>query len=777
MSADAPAVAKKVVHANATAAIVELHRRCPGLRFCANRAKGKAFESGWHKVARPTDPKDWPVKWRGTDEFAVVPSTAGLFLVDVDGVLYVDEDGEVRERKPTKDEAQELGDVLGGGYYGYESTQGNGHYHLLFGDAANGGQDWNVGWWPLARTSAGFASQGGLLWPIGDGATIKFDTRGGGIKPTGEQNGCRIDADKRRLGHLLGALNKGVAPIANPEVLAAAYDIAHPTRRRFKKDDDSAPSVLNKIANASETLTGVHKMVLDETRSIANLNDEDLVAFARQELVERSYNARSQREGMGRLSLALLHDCEGEVDRALNGAIEKGLGAPQIPDSETEDCGANHFKFAEEFIEKADKNWRHDSGTNTWWMWDKTNRTWTERTHEARVIMMRIIKRQTEGSPSAMGKWRQQHHINGALGVASDTLHFDAATEFDANPDLAGIPNGRILDLNTGQIRNARRDDMTTKSLSVVPTEGETPKFDAFMQFSLGEFGEEAEDLYKALLWFIGGAMRGTVNKADSHGFVFLHGDSGTGKSTLATLIFRLMGSYATTVTSTRIVGRREDHLQWLLRLHGHRLVLAAELAQQPLKCEIVNAITAGDPIEANPMRGGSIDFQSVAHLICHANKKPSIDSPGTFRRMRLIEMNRKPKVENENLEDELLAEAPAILHKALSWRNETPRPAWPAKVMEDVRVYEQENDIIGQWLLEKCEDRPGEFTRTDEAYRDFSEWAKDSGYRPPTLTALSRALKKKGYDVNSGHKVNNVSKRCYEGLFLTDPPAPKTRF
>ncbi len=297
---------------NATAAMAELRKRNTNLRFCGNRAKGKAFERAWQDEPRPSDPANWPAKWRGAEEFCLVPSTAGLFLVDVDAA-YDGVDG--AERRATKEEASALVAALGGRPYLYESTQGKSSWHVLYADTANGGRDWSA---LKGAGKSGFASANGLLWR-GDGdVVLKFDTRGGGLYTDGAKAGkvcgCRIDANRRRLTKLIAALDHGVTPLENPQILADAFA----ARNTWGKP----------IGGTAKG--GAHSLILERARGIARLPDDDAKA-ALAELAREVANERAKREGNTAGFAAELATATDEVDRAFKAAREFAQGGAERP--------------------------------------------------------------------------------------------------------------------------------------------------------------------------------------------------------------------------------------------------------------------------------------------------------------------------------------------------------------------------------------------------------------------------------------------------------------
>ena len=739
--------APRATFPDATAAMAALRQRFPNLRFCANRSKGQAFEQGWQHELRPGNPDEWPARWRGALEFCVVPSTARLFLVDVDSA-FDDADDPDAQRPATKDEAVELVKALGGAPYMYESTRGKNSWHILYADTANGGRDWCQ---LKGAPAKGFASSNGLLWKTADGATLKFDTRGGGVYRDGPNAGkicgCRVDANKRRLGKLLAALDHGVTPIEHPEVLVGAYA----AKGKWGKT----------IAKTAKG--GAHELILERTRRMVGLTGDDLAeqidALAAEVAAERA--TRKNSAGLS----TELDTAKAEIERAHNGAVAfaEATAATRETREEVASDTTTQLTFASEFVMLADGRWLHDDDAKEWWCWNPKRRLWRERTHKARRMMRDIIRRQTSGNPRSEDKWQQSSHINGALTVASDDAHCSRMDDFNADPMLAGLPGGLALELETGKTRPAKRKDRLTMTLGAIPCEGDAPTFMKFLRFAF-EDDDDTDLMIENVLWFIGDALRGKVNESDGHGFLFLKGAPGTGKSTLTNVIHALLGDYAVNVSSERVTGTRQEHLQWLMRVAGKRLVVVAEVPPAPLKCEIVNALSAGDPIEANAMRQGSVDFRPVCHLLLNGNHAPHISSPGTFRRMRLIPMERIPTEEDDTLERRIVGEeGGSILRMALEARAKRAKPTWGAGVKAAVRTYEIENDKVATWMDECCVIDPGKTVWAATAFANFQNWWTTTGHQhSATMQYFGAKLRDKGFKKDRSAPTPGATRQWY---------------
>jgi phage/plasmid-associated DNA primase len=112
-------------------------------------------------------------------------------------------------------------------------------------------------------------------------------------------------------------------------------------------------------------------------------------------------------------------------------------------------------------------------------------------------------------------------------------------------------------------------------------------------------------------------------------------------------------------------------------------------------------------------------------------------------RRMHMIPFLFKPSVVNTQLEEQLEAEWPGILHwmieGCLEWQRIGLRR--PAVVEEATEEYLGGEDLIGRWLEERCPQEPGAFTLTQDLFEDWQEWCAGNGEKPGTKITFGRAL------------------------------------
>ena len=288
-------------------------------------------------------------------------------------------------------------------------------------------------------------------------------------------------------------------------------------------------------------------------------------------------------------------------------------------------------------------------------------------------------------------------------------LHVDAA-RLDADDMVAGLPDGRVLNLRDGTTRAPLPDDLITMRLGATPDGSGAPA--AWLRF-LGEALSHADDLdgcVKYFRWWIRTALSGDCKE---HRMVLLHGQSGTGKTTVSDLVLHIMGSYGATVSADHVVRQRNDHRQWIAQLVGKRFALISDLPTGGRWSTELQKLVGGELIEANLMRSNSIEFVSKVHVLATGNVSPRGES-GIWRRLVQFECRHKPVPAQIDtaLPAKLRAEAGRILHWALTGAAD--EPAMPAELRAAADAVRDEQDPFAAWIRESW--RPDPLRRTTSA-------------------------------------------------------------
>jgi P4 family phage/plasmid primase-like protien len=209
-----------------------------------------------------------------------------------------------------------------------------------------------------------------------------------------------------------------------------------------------------------------------------------------------------------------------------------------------------------------------------------------------------------------------------------------ASEALDRNPWLLNVKNG-TLDLKTGTLREAQREDYITRQSPVVfDPEAKASRWERF----LAEIMPDKPGYIRLLCQFSGYCLTGNTSEEC---FLVPWGTGRNGKSKFLEAIKRVLGPYAAeTAPETLMVKKYEGIPNDLAKLRGARLVTAIETEEGKRLAEArVKQIVGGDTITARFMRHEWFDFKPEFKLILATNHKPQIrgTDPAIWERIHLI--------------------------------------------------------------------------------------------------------------------------------------------
>jgi putative DNA primase/helicase len=332
----------------------------------------------------------------------------------------------------------------------------------------------------------------------------------------------------------------------------------------------------------------------------------------------------------------------------------------------------------------------------------------------------------------------------------SDPRHVRSVEDFDADPWVLNTPSG-VIDLQSGEIRPHKRDDMFTKVTAVAP-DGDCPRWQQF----LTEITDGDTRLMAYLQRMIGYTLSGVVRE---HVFAFLWGPGGNGKSVLLGTIAAMLGDYATTAMSDVFqVGYNDQHPAHIATLRGARMVVVSEVEEGRAWAEArIKSLTGGDKVSARVMRGNPFAFYPVFKLWIAGNHQPKLrhPDPAMRRRLHIVPLTFVPGQPDPTLPEALRAELPGILAWALegcaAWQSEGLNP--PPIVTETTGEYFAEQDGIAAWIDERCRKDTHSELPVRRAFGDWKQWATNRGDEPGSEMSFSREVER-----------HFVKKRCSGG-------------
>ncbi|MCA1775208.1 MAG: phage/plasmid primase, P4 family [Loktanella sp.] len=322
------------------------------------------------------------------------------------------------------------------------------------------------------------------------------------------------------------------------------------------------------------------------------------------------------------------------------------------------------------------------------------------------------------------------------------------ADAFDGNRLLLGTPGGTV-DLCTGELRQAEREDMITKMTACAPAApGSRPE--RWLAF-LHEIFDGDADLIAFMQRAAGYALTGLTTE---HKLLFLYGTGRNGKSVFLNTLTHIWHDYARRAASETFLNTQGDkHATGLAGLQGARLVAGSELPVGKTWDEsVIKDLTGGDRMTARYMRGDFFDFDPQLTLMIAGNNQPSFRGVDEAIRARVVlvpfTVTIPPERRDKSLGDALKAEGPEILRwaieGALQWQERGLDV--PEKVQTASTEYMNDEDTLGQFLADETTADPSGFVTTTDLHDRFKFWCDRQGLHSWTQHSLRKEMKSRKY-------------------------------
>lgn len=335
--------------------------------------------------------------------------------------------------------------------------------------------------------------------------------------------------------------------------------------------------------------------------------------------------------------------------------------------------------------------------------------------------------------------------------------------EMDRDPFLLNVLNGTI-NLRTGELNAHDRTQSITKLAPVnFDAEAECPTFLAFLARVLPD-----PEVRRFLRYMTGYGMTGVTFEQC---IAFLYGGGANGKSTFLDVIQDMLGDYAQTAAPDLLTSRGGDrHPTELADLFGARWVSSIEVDEGKHLAEtLVKQMTGGDKLKARFMRTDFFQWSPTHKLFLAANHKPEIRGTdyAIWRRIRLIPFTVTiPEGERDgDLGRKLRDELPGILNWAiagcLDWQKYG--LGVPQAVKDATEEYRQEQDVLGQFIEDRCVLDAQAWVHSGTMIAVYSAWSEANGTKPISATAFGRRMTERGLASGRGRD----GKRVYAGVRL----------
>jgi len=409
---------------------------------------------------------------------------------------------------------------------------------------------------------------------------------------------------------------------------------------------------------------------------------------------------------------------------------------------------------AESFAPKYDNILRYNHARKHWCVYD--GKRW-KRDDEgrAKLLGIRHIKNLQyatieavhagQAGKHALAKLFRRRAIEDMLNLAQPSMGISDDV-FDTDLMRLNCQNGTV-NLPDGSIAKHRPDDFISRITPVEYDEkAECPTWHKFLTHVMSG----NKNLLAFLQRAVGYSLTG---RADEQCFFIMIGSGANGKSTFMGTITKLMGEYAAnTPMETLTVQKNSSIPNDVARLKNIRFVTAIEGEHTHKLAEAkIKAMTGGEKVTARFLHGEFFEYLPQFKIWMATNELPKITGTdvGIWRRIHVIPFNVKITDAEKDLDlpNKLAAELPGILNWALEgcfeWQYTGLNP--PPEVKAATDGYQNDMDIIAQFIEDCCEKEAGAFTKKIDLFRRFENWCSDNGEATLTKNDFGRKLKGKG--------------------------------
>lgn len=347
------------------------------------------------------------------------------------------------------------------------------------------------------------------------------------------------------------------------------------------------------------------------------------------------------------------------------------------------------------------------------------------------------------------------------------------ASDFDNCPNLINCANG-TYDTETCTFREHRWEDFLTMQTNFKYQQG-AERFERWEQF-INEVTEndidKADFLQRALAYSM-------LGRCSEDCMFILHGKTTrNGKSTMLDAIMHLLGDYATVLDVNAIcksdfTANAEAPSPMVADLKGKRFVTMAESdSGGRLDEAIIKKYTGGEEITARPLFKKSIKFKPQFVMWLSCNDLPRVRDKSLFssERLRVVEFNRHFTASERDKSLKELFRTDEAMSGIFSWlldgleKYKVTGLSMCESMQKVIDEYEKDNDLVLQFLEERCEQTDDGSTTASALYSAYKMWAKSNSFHIMSSNKFGRELSKHEGWYSGKIRSNGVR---YQGLLL----------
>lgn len=376
------------------------------------------------------------------------------------------------------------------------------------------------------------------------------------------------------------------------------------------------------------------------------------------------------------------------------------------------------------------------------------------------TITDREIKEDTpEEIAAAIQRWERlssaAYRIESAVRLVRARPDIQVSPEeLDANPWALNCANG-VLDLRTGHLES--HDPLHYQTQQVAARYDENATAPTWTRF-LEEITLSSNEYQLTLQQAVGYSL--TASTSERCLFV-LWGTGANGKSVFLDTLHDVLGTYAQNMPPDSLMlssfGRSQSDTSHLAMLRGKRFVTTSEGQKGAhFNQSIVKSITGDHNFTARFLYKNYFSFTPTFKLWFATNHMPNLSGVDAAIRNRIQRFPFRLFVPREDQDPDLMAklrrEASGILRWAVEgcilWQACERQIQWSQEVRSSSTEYFDEQDKVGQFIVEMTQSRLGARLASRDLYEVYKRWAESEGFRPGSHRSLAIALKEKGLEL-----------------------------
>lgn len=408
-----------------------------------------------------------------------------------------------------------------------------------------------------------------------------------------------------------------------------------------------------------------------------------------------------------------------------------------------------------------------------YWEWDSGENILTMAQATARAIYHEAAETPDKKLQDDIAKHAKQSQSNMRIKGMIEQAKSKCAVSIeslDADGFLLNVKNGTI-NLRTGDLQPHNPNDLITR---MIPIEYEPTAVSQEWDSFLTKIFDGKTDLIRYNQKAYGYAI---TESQDEQAFFFNKGGGSNGKTTLTGAVMDVLGDYATEIDPLAFMVDKNAKVgpnEAIASLYKKRLVCATEIKTGlRLNVALIKRMTGGEALRFERKFEHGFNFKPTHKLFMSGNHEPRIDDTtnSIWNRLKYIPFN-VTITENERIRgyQQILVKnhGQAILNwlvqGCLLWQKEG--LAEPREVKQAIQTYRDTQDVLHDFIEEKCLEGVNETILVSEIFKTYKTWATENDIAAIGKNTFNERLRERGYVVRPGHG----NKKYWHGIRLLLP-------